>query len=270
MIFVSCRRNFTSDMLFEGRNAARNYPDLSDITKFTEIDDAEIADRVSGKHVLVLVHGFRNPISNVAGSYKSVEDSLRKAGMLVEPFYGEVIGFLWPGFTTAIGFFGAIPWANNASEYLWDLLKVLGSSAKTTDVQTHSLGARVALQAIAAQEGVFVDNLMVTAPAVDNESLEPKEEFNSSLDACNRCFVYHSKDDTVLKAYTVAQLDRALGKNGPEHPKVIEAQCKNVFVIDCHAVVKKDHGGYRKTPLYFAHWKRVLSNEPLPRFSVLS
>ncbi len=270
MIVVSCRRDFTSDHRFAAENAFRNYPDLSDLTKFQTLDPMEAAARVSGKHVVVLVHGFNNPISNVAASYKVIEDTLKKNGMLVEPFYGEVIGFAWPGAVSALGFFAAIPWANTSSEYFYDLLKLLGVSAKTTDVQTHSLGARVALQAISAQDDAFVDNMMLTAPAVDNEALEPGQEFNGALDACNRCFVYHSKDDTVLKAYQIASLDRALGRKGPEHPKVIETKCKNVYVIDCVQVVKKDHGGYRKAPAYFRHWKRVLTNEPLPRFDALT
>jgi esterase/lipase superfamily enzyme len=269
MIVVSCRRDFTSDHRFAGANAARDYPDLSDLTTFTPLDDSDVAERTRGKHVVVLVHGFRNPLARVARSYKAVEAGLRAGGMLAEPFYGEAVGFAWPGFVTALGFFGAVPFANNASEYFFDLLGLLAPGAKTVDVQTHSLGARVALQALAAQDRVFVDNLMLTAPAVDNESLEPRQEFNSTLDSCNRCFVYHSKDDSTLKAYTFAQLDRALGKNGPEHPAVIEQECRSVFVIDCHKVVKKDHGGYRKTPLYFAHWKRILENGPLPRFDSL-
>ena len=270
MILVSCRRDFTSDHRFAKVNECRDYPNLSDLTKFQTLDPAEVAERLRGKHVAVLVHGFKNPITNVASSYKTVEDALRKDGMLVDPFYGEVIGFAWPGAVSALGFFAAIPFANNSSEYFYDLLMLLGTSAKTADVQTHSLGARVVLQAIAAQDDVFVDNLMLTAPAVDNETLEPREEFNGSLDACNRCMVYHSKDDTVLKAYTIASFDRALGRKGPEHPKVIETECKNVYVIDCVKVVKKDHGGYRKAPKYFGHWKRVLSNEPLPRFDALA
>jgi esterase/lipase superfamily enzyme len=269
VILVSCRREFTSNHRFSDENQFRDYPNLSDLTRFQPLDAAAVAERLRGKHVGVLVHGFKNPISAVASSYKSIEDAMRKAGMLSEPFYSELVGFAWPGAVTALGFFAAIPFANNSSEYFFDLLKLLGTSAKTTDVQTHSLGARVALQAASAQDEVFVDNLMLTAPAVDNESLEPGQEFNGALDACNRCFVYHSKDDSVLKVYTVAALDRALGRKGPEHPDIIKNKCKNVYTIDCVKVVKKDHGGYRKTPVYFRHWKRVLSGEPLPRVDAL-
>lgn len=149
------------------------------------------------------------------------------------------------------------------------LIEQLRRSARSIDVQTHSLGARVALQAIASTSDLWVDNLMLTAPAVDDEDLEPAEEFNEALDSCGRVFVYHSKDDSALKAYLIGSVDRALGGKGPQHPKVVQDKCPNVHVVDCVAVVKRDHSGYRKSPKYFEHWARVLNQEPLPRFSTL-
>jgi len=60
-----------------------------------------------------------------------------------------------------------------------------------------------------------IDNALLTAPAVDNESLEPKKEFNASLGSCRRCLVCHSSKDNVLKiAYRIGALDRALGYKG--------------------------------------------------------
>lgn len=148
-------------------------------------------------------------------------------------------------------------------------MKILNSHAHTVDVQTHSLGARVALQAMAFEHEIFVDNLLLTAPAVDNESLEPDKEFNDALRSCRRCLVYHSEKDPVLKvAYRIGALDRALGYKGPEHPRVIEAECPDVFVVDCGAVVKS-HGGYRQSGEVYDHWTRVLSDQALPRFEKL-
>jgi esterase/lipase superfamily enzyme len=137
-------------------------------------------------------------------------------------------------------------------------------------VETHSLGARVALQALAFDPEVFVDNLMMTAAAVDNEILEPKEEFNQALASCRRCLVYHSSKDPVLKLlYRIGSLDKALGAKGPEHPKVILKDCPEVFVVDCSSDVVTSHGGYRSAPEVYNHWERVLAEEVLPRFEVL-
>ena len=269
MILISCREDFVSDHLFAGENQVRNYTNLKNVDSFTDLDEDNLMAQAAGKHVLVLVHGFRNPIKNVAASYDAVLTKLIDSGLRQPPHYDLVLGYLWPGFRTHLGFFPAVPFANRSAGFFRQFLARLCRSALTVDVQTHSLGARVALQALSAATGIFVDNLMLTAPAVDNECLEPSQEFNSALDNCRRCLVYHSSKDPVLKiGFTFASLDRALGLKGPEHPAIIESDCPSVFVVDCSAVVSS-HGGYRKAGATFSHWARVLSDEALPRFEKL-
>lgn len=257
MILVSCRKDFNSDRIFAPANQVEG------------MTDSQLADRVRGKHVLILIHGYRTPMKNVRAAYLAIEDGLRAEGLLSPSNYGEVLGFAWPSYRLRISFPAAIPHANTASEYFYDLMRLLTGAARTIDVQTHSLGARVALQGLAAQGEVKSDNLILTAPAVDNECLEPAREFNEVLGRTRRCYVLHSKRDSVLRMYALAKADRALGKNGPQRPKVIEQQCPNVYVVDCHRVVKKDHSGYRKTPLYYDFWKQVLETpSAIRRFSV--
>ena len=268
MILASCRKHFDSNELFADLQL-RDYPNVSDITKFTELQTADLPNIMQGMHVLVLVHGYRNPLKNVAPAYGKVERELTKRGLIGPGNYDLALGFLWPGFQTQIGFFAAVPWANRSASYFRAFLRLLNSAAHTVDVQTHSLGARVALQAMAFEHEVWVDNALLTAPAIDNESLEPTKEFNASLASCRRTIVYHSTRDAVLKfAYRIGALDRALGYKGPEHPDVIERQCPEVFVVDCSAVVSS-HGGYRQSGEVYDEWADVLSNEPLPRFANL-
>jgi esterase/lipase superfamily enzyme len=270
MILVSCRRSFDSNQFFAETNQVRRYPNLQNLQQFDTLSAGELGAEVAGKHVLVLVHGFRNPLPNVAASYAEVEAGLIRAGLVGAGGYGAVIGFVWPGFQTAAGFFPAVPSANRSSSHLRGLLRILGANATTVDVETHSLGARVGLQALAFAGEVWVDNLMLTAPAVDDESLEPKQEFNGSLASCRRCLVYHSAGDQVLKlSYRIGNIDRALGFKGPQHRAIVEQQCRDVFVVDCSQVVQS-HGGYRDTDRFFAHWGRVLHEEPLPQYDALA
>jgi esterase/lipase superfamily enzyme len=269
MILISCRRDFIGDRLFASENQVRNYPDLKNLDVFTELDLDNVMLQAAGKHVLVLVHGFRNPIKNVADSYDTLLTKLIQAGLRATPHYDLVLGYTWPGFRTRLGFFPAIPSAARSGGFFRQLLERLCRSALTVDVQTHSLGARVALQALSATDGVFVDNLLLTAPAVDNECLEPGQEFNEALDNCRRCIVYHSSKDNVLKiGFTFAGLDRALGLKGPQHPAVIKAECPGIFIVDCSDVVK-EHGGYRRAGACYSHWARVLNDEALPQFEKL-
>jgi len=269
MILVSCRRDFDSNHRFSDGNEIRDYPNLQKLDDYEFMEPDELVDDVRGQHVLVLVHGYRNPLQNVAPAYRLVEQKLKKHGLVGEGGYDRVIGFLWPGFETVFGFVLAVPWANRSAGFLRSLLMRLGSSTSTIDIQTHSLGARVALQALAFPQDVWVDNLMLTAPAVDNESLEPGKEFHPALDSCRRCFVYHSSRDRVLRvSYRIGAWDKALGYKGPENPDVIAEDVDQVFVADCSAVVRS-HGGYRRADRYCEHWGRVLRDEPLEQFEKL-
>jgi esterase/lipase superfamily enzyme len=274
VFYVSCRQNFASDWHFAGGNHVRDYPTTS-VQRYVDLDMSVLAERADGRHVLILVHGYRNPLQNVLPAYAGLVRGLRAHGLLTDRGdaprvqYGLVVGFLWPGFRTrAIGFLAARPSANRSADFLRSLIQTLRRSARTIDIQTHSLGARVALQALATQDSLWVDNLMLTAPAVDNEVLQPGEEFNESLDSCGRVFVYHSDRDPVLKTYALAGLDRALGARGPQDKRIILAECPSVHVIDCRARVSS-HGQYRKVGRYFDHWARVLDRELLPRYATL-
>lgn len=269
MILVSCRRGFDSNHRFADALQVRRYPDLRDLGVFETLDEAALAEAVHARHVLVLVHGYRNPIKHVADAYRLVEQRLRGARIVGPDGYDEVLGFVWPGFETVLGFVFALPWANRSAGFFRTLLAAIGREALTVDVQTHSLGARVALQAMAFPHEVWVDTLLLTAAAVDNEALEPGREFHASLDACRRCLVYHSGKDRVLKvSYRIGAHDAALGHNGPEHPEVIAQAVPQVHVVDCTPVVAS-HGGYRRAAPFYAHWARVVAEDPLDQFDRL-
>lgn len=255
MILVSCRKNFDSDRAF------------ADANKVEGMTDAALAARVKNKHVVVLIHGYRSALSGVRAAYNTIETGLAAEGLMSASNYGEVVGFAWPSFRTRISFPAAVGYANQASEYFYDLMKLL-SQAKSIDVQTHSLGARVALQGLTAQTDVKVDNLLLTAPAVDDECIEPNQEFNEPLSRMKRCYVLHSKKDSALAFYPIMKLDLALGAKGPQHPDIIKTKCPNVYTVDCLKVVKDDHSGYRKTPVYYKFWKQVLeAPSSIPRVS---
>jgi esterase/lipase superfamily enzyme len=269
MILASCRKDFESNQLFADLQY-RLYPNLSNTSVFSGMTAADVATAVADRHVVVLVHGYRNPLKDVASSYKKIETELTNRGLIGPRNYDLAIGFLWPGFQSQLGFFAAVPWANRSASHFRAFLQLLNSHAHTVDVQTHSLGARVALQAMTFEHEVFVDDLLLTAAAVDNESLEPSKEFNGALPSCRRCFVYHSSKDPVLKvAYRIGALDRALGYKGPEHPAIIDTKCPEVFVVDCSAVVST-HGGYRNAAEMYDHWGKTLADVTLPRFDALT
>ncbi|MGE0100800.1 MAG: alpha/beta hydrolase [Blastocatellales bacterium] len=273
MILISCRRDFTDSRRFSDENAIRNYPFLPKLDKFEDLDADNLAMQMRGKHVLILIHGFRSTLKNVADAYQRILTGLIDFDLTGAGGYDLVLGFVWPGFETALGFFPAVPYANRAAGRFRPLLELATRNARTVDVQCHSLGARVALQTLAGGTDGFIDNLMMIAAAIDDEVLEPGRELNGAMDLCRRCFVYHTEKDRVLKiGYRFGdapEFDRALGWKGPQRPAIIEAEVPEVFVVDCKKVVRS-HGGYRSSGAYYDHWDRVLRDTPLPRFEALT
>ena len=274
MYVVSCRRNFESNVLVSKENQFRNYTNPGTHTEFQDIALEAILAAARNKHVCILVHGFNNPIENVTKAYWEVVGGLDQPGLNGPTGYGLIVGFTWPGSRTPFGYFGAVSKATRSAPFLRDLINALRTVAMSVDVQTHSLGARVALKALADPKKVFVDSLLLTAPSIDNNILEPGETFFDSVSSCNRCFVYHSKKDPVLKGgFWIGDIldgiHGALGLKGPRNKTITLDKTPNVYVVDCTARVSS-HGGYRKTAHYYEHWKEVLSGAPMSRYDELS
>lgn len=274
MYVVSCRKDFTSNLVMAKKLQYRNYSNPRSANTFQDIDLDLILAGAKDKHVLVLVHGFNNPIENVLSSYWELVKGLQDEGMTGAGQYGLIVGFTWPGRLFGVGYFGAVITARQSAPFLRDFIASLQGVAHSVDVQTHSLGARVALKALSDPNKAFVDNLMLTAAAVDNNLLEPNQEFFRSTNSVNRLFSYHSKRDPVLGgAFWIGDIldgiHPALGLKGPRSKTVTLQKTPNVYVVDCTARIDA-HGGYRKCSQYYDHWKLVLAGGPMNRYDELS
>jgi esterase/lipase superfamily enzyme len=296
MLFASCRKKRLSNFDFTSRheNILFEIPDArirelnvendaNDEALSKEAQDAapvtqrELAGRVKDLHVLVLVHGYRNPFANCARAYVTLADGLAAAGLIGGSNYGLVVGYLWPGRRIRPAFPIAVASANKtAQDYLPDLLTAIAKKAKSIDIETHSLGARVGLGAIRTDGERYlgkIDNVLLSAAAVDDESLERSKEFFDSTKTAQRIFNYHSKNDKVVGlAYRLGdfpEFDKALGSKGTEHPDRLALHSPAVFMVDCQDRIDS-HGGYRFEPKYFEHWAGVVKeNVEYPQFGKL-
>src|SRR5687768_16239107 len=100
MILISSRENFSDSHGFSGQNAIRNYPFLPRLDVLEELDEMNLAEQMQGKHVLILIHGFRNTLRNVGGAYQNLLKGLIDFQLMGDTGYGLVLGFTWPGFAT--------------------------------------------------------------------------------------------------------------------------------------------------------------------------
>lgn len=224
LTYASCRRDFWSD--------TTAYP-LASVRW-----DGPLP--FPGSRVLILIHGYRTDKESIQSAYTEIANRMAA-------HYDHVIGFVWPGGWARIGFWPSRIRAERSADALYGLLKFLTRLRCTVDIQTHSLGALVALRTPLTT----VRNLLLTAPAVDDTELE-------NAPGC-RVLVYHSRLDPVLKYwYRLSRfgLHGALGLKGPRDPERVP---QNVQMIDCSASVG-EHGGYRKSDAFYAHWQRQLTS----------
>ena len=255
-IYVSCRHDFEDPRKFSDAPLLFRV-DLVD-TKSVVPDLAAI--ELMGARPLVLIHGYKSPSTDQAWqSYSKIAANVADFG------YSSIVAVFWPGGELVVSFPFAARRADLAGARLRGLLRAIPSA----DVQTHSLGARVALKALSGV-GVCCRNLILSAPAVDDECLEYGEEFNgAAMSVKERVGVFHSVRDEVLRlSYPVGDLgdhDKALGWKGPERRDNLP---ENTYVVDCGKVVGK-HGGYRDSKEYYSAWRQMVDGAAMPRFVTL-
>lgn len=200
---------------------------------------AHVIQRLQRRRVCFLVHGY-----NVTDALVAYSRMYRWAHI----WYDEIVGVTWPGSRVVFGFWPARGRAKKAGAMLADQLRALDIAA--VDVQGHSLGCRVALEAVA--HGLRCRNVILAAAAVNDDALS--REYRSVEErVSNKVVVAHSRHDDVLRvSYRFALGRTALGLRGPR------AGIANSYVVDCSPDVAK-HGDYKRSETYRSHWAGILT-----------
>lgn len=240
-------------------------------TSRTNIDRlSPIQEAVAGKRVLLLVHGYNNEFDDIVRAYDLVDS---QSSRLMQGKYDLVIGYTWPGGDNRFEYFSAKTRAGAIAPRFSENLRQLhqrSTRPKSLDVMTHSMGARVALEALKhLTTRNVIRNLILLASAVDNESIERNEEYFSANSKPSNSFVFHSRHDQVLSvAYRIAEFDRALGLHGPENPGDIIAHSRNTRVVNCKRVIKS-HGDYKGEDEVYRYLNGNVDGVTAPQFSTL-
>ena len=266
MIVISCRKEFESTVFFSKKDEIRNGDQV--------IAQNELLETVRGKNVLILIHGYNNEMPAVLDAYGRVEEMMGLSHLLApDPGgYDIVLGYAWPGGWSALSFPVAVIRANKVAKRFRDTVQGLQLAAATIDVQTHSLGARIALEALDSDK-ITLRNLYLLAAAIDDETIEKGEDYYNGAQRCSHAYVLHSENDPVLKTgYRIGDIpdfDRALGWKGPQRPNKIRDQSPNTKIADCRQIVKT-HGGYRSAVETYDYWLKELLTGSAPQFTELT
>ena len=273
MLMVSCRHNFWSATDFSQMDEVRRI-DLSSGLG-TAVSDADYLAAVQSKRVVVLVHGYNNEERDVVASYRAIDERMRLLGFLggSAAAYDLLVGFAWPGGAAGVSFPFARMRAGDSALRFATTLSALRAAGATVDLNTHSLGAQVALEALRTGAPGTVRFAWNFASAVDNESVEQGERYFASTQTCERFYVFHSRQDLILRLwYRVGdffEFDTALGFSGPEDPGAIIRHSQNVRVINCKDVVQS-HGGYRSSGEVWCYMLRELMTPSTEQFVTLA
>ena len=273
MFMVSCRKDFWSATEFSTGVEVRRI----DLTTGTGkvVPSSDFLAELAGRRVTVLVHGYNNEELDVIKSYATIDTQMRLLGFLDgrTAAYEALVGFAWPGGAAGVSFPFARQRATEAAPRFARLLADLRSARATIDLNTHSLGAHVTFEALRDGAPHLVRNAWNFASAVDNESVEFDERYYQASRHCQRFFIFHSKNDPVLRVwYRIGDLfdfDTALGYSGPEDAAAIIKHSPHVRVINCKEVVQS-HGGYRASGQVWAYMSRELSTPTSAQFVTLS
>ncbi|MFY9611520.1 MAG: alpha/beta hydrolase [Blastocatellia bacterium] len=270
---ISSRKNFWQATSFSNKEAFRNTDLASPNDPGIEISEADFYAAITGKRLYLLIHGYNNDEGAIRSSYGVIEQMMIAHGLLgAGSPYETVIGYVWPGGDLRVSYAFAKRRAEKVAPRVQKLLLSIASTSVATslDINTHSLGARVALQSLKGLPGKPIGSLFMLAPSVDDESIENGEKFYSSTQACNGAYVFHSKFDPVLGTFfPLADFDHALGLNGPEDAASIINHSPNVKVVNCKNVIKS-HSGYKNEPKVYQYMLNELTGTPAEQFYTLS
>ena len=240
------------------------------------------------KEVLILIHGYNNKQNDIYRAYIQIEEKIKHK-------YSCVIGYVWPGGDHALHWWDAKGKAGRVAGQFSELLDLLKAKGCTVDVMTHSLGAKVCLQALKSKSASgkngnteLVRYCFCTAAAIHSEcfnkdgiplppvaphlqesmeyerTLEKKRleayEYDEAVDLCRKLIVFHSIEDEALsRLYPLAEGYTAMGYAGPKIRDKGKIDRGRICIVDCTQVVTQ-HGGYKRAQKVFAYIEKVIDD----------
>jgi hypothetical protein len=188
---------------------------VGDGTRFFN-DATQLLKDISGRDVFLMAHGYN--VNREHGT-KSLTQWKSKLKISTQPVF---IGVLWPG-DCVLPIFIDYVWEGSEAEksgtMLGEFVRDNFGSAGSLTFASHSLGARLMLQAIQTlADSTRVRNLILMAAAIEDDTL--LHEFNKAANKVDRISVVYSLEDHVLQiAYPGGNLIGGLIERGDPNVK---------------------------------------------------
>lgn len=195
------------------------------------------SDDASPSEVVVAVHGWRVEAGDAPDHFATVEASLSRNG------YGHpVIGFSWDSDTSTTDWWPATDIAERNGPKLAAFLADYADRNPDTEIRLtgHSLGARVVLASLESlDQGGRTDVVTSTTllgGAADDDAVSTDGRYGDHIAAAaGRLDNFWKSDDDVLDwAYSLGEVDGAVGEEGCEGPEPPNYTDHNVDYVPDH------------------------------------
>ena len=269
MLILSCREEFWDNHLVAHRpdgiaDASTDEPAENQ----RPVGQDEFIDRVSGKSVLLLVHGYRNLRQDVLNAYEKIQENQKD----IIGHHELVVGYTWPGGEGLTDYDEARDRVSVIVPRFWTTLKLLDDHAGGVDVMSHSLGCRISLESYSglSREKTQLKKShrqFLMAPAVNRDSIESGNVYHEGAGYTRSCHVFYSTEDGSLSAFTYGSQENgdALGRSGPNKRGNIHG---NIYGVDCLNIIQGDpHSQYKSTSEVYEYIRKVVNNEHVDRWT---
>lgn len=196
---------------------------------------------IRNRRVVILVHGVKNTTHQIQEAYRQILNRAHAA-------YDVGVGFIWPGGVSPLGFPIASAFTVGASARALSrvIADVRVHKPASIDIDCHSLGCKVALEALDLLTGLpfeltVIDGLWMMAPAVPRSLSRYREAIAAKCKT--QPHVFYSWKDVVLSGLfqLYPPFLPALGAWGESGP----ADRRVAIGHNCVAEVGANHTGYR-------------------------
>lgn len=203
------------------------------------------------QQILIYVHGFNVTFEDAVETAAKLQEELTKRG-----YQGLMAFFSWPSDGELTHYFSdQVDAERSSTAFLRGLMKVkkfiddtfAGDPSQICSARIHVLAH--SMGNLLLQNALFniwnyagrrphhrlLNEVVMAAPDIANEALEPGEVGEAIPAMASRVTVYYAEDDLSMPASKVANVahlrfSRRLGQSGPEHPERLP---QNVLTVDC-------------------------------------
>lgn len=196
-----------------------------------DISSADFRQEIEGKVIAVCIHGMAK---SYAGANKDLVNNYWNLSKECADYYDIIIGINWPGESQlgASSYFKANKQANICGGLLGQVLEQW--NAKSTDVITHSMGAKVLMRALNTSEIKF-DHAFLLAPSILRNSIRPGHKWGKECKSIKTLVAFHSQHDFAFN-WSIMQ-HMGLGYRGTKSFK--EKKMPYYYQVNCSAVINQ-------------------------------